>query len=137
MNIPQTAHTPPYARLLTCVATCTFMSKSPVMTIRANRLSFSELQNASFCILKQAVLVAETGHIAARNGLFGSAMCAYGARGTADWLCCALASIGRLRMFIFFSEVLYGDSVSIPLPKASTCWGYIKKMGKSLYVKIN
>ena len=35
----------------------------------------------------------------------------------------------------FFSEVLYGDSVSIPLPKASTCWGYLKKDGEEFVRK--
>lgn len=38
--------------------------------IIANRQIFNELHNILFCILEQAVLAAETGHIAALNGRF-------------------------------------------------------------------
>lgn len=48
---PQAAHTP-YARLWTRAATYTIMSKAHIRAILANHLSFSELQNALFCILK-------------------------------------------------------------------------------------
>ena len=76
MNFRKTAHTP-YARPWTRTATCTFMSKTPIAPIRgilANLQIFSELQNALSCILKQAVLAAETGHIAARNVRFHGAI---------------------------------------------------------------
>ena len=42
--------------------------------ILANLQIFSELQNALSCILKQAVLTAETGHVAARNVRFHGAI---------------------------------------------------------------
>ena len=78
----QTAHMP-YACLLTRAATYTFMLRTSIRAILDNHLSFSELQNVLSCILKQAMLSAETGHISARNGRFGSAICEYRARGAA------------------------------------------------------
>ena len=53
------------------------MLNTPIKTIFANHLTFSELHDVLFWRMKQAVLADETGHIAALNGLFSSAVCVY------------------------------------------------------------
>ena len=102
---PHAAHTP-YARLWARAATCTFMSQSPARCALANSLSLNGLQNVLSCILKQAVLAAETGRIAARNGLSGTAICAYWlpeAAACCHGFGCALSGIGRMRTFTITS----------------------------------
>ena len=76
MNIRKTAHTL-CARLWTRSTIDISMLKTSIKSIFANHLTFSELHDVLFWRMKQAVLADETGHIAARNGLFSSAVCVY------------------------------------------------------------
>lgn len=69
-----------------------FMSKTPIRGLITNHQTFSELHNILFCILEQAVLTAETGHIAARNGRFSRGDLRTVAR-SSGLLCCAFASM--------------------------------------------